>query len=143
VSKVQKQQWIALGTLLLSLASLCFAVGRVPSGGHDEDLPRPRVPAHSPNAIAPEKAVHRDSLEKVTFGGELNGADYTTIRRLIAEHSDLVERNITTIEVRAPGKIEVRTGPKHPKPLSGGGDIVTMERQGDGWKITEIQWWVG
>lgn len=93
-----------------------------------------------PSPVAPSPVA--DMLEKRTFGGTLDAFDYAEIRRLVAAHHG-IDGNIIAIEIRSPEKVEVRTGPENLKPLSGGGDILILERNKKGWALVEKGFWVG
>lgn len=133
-----KRRWFAFGLLAVPMiAAGAFLAERVVRQSGMQQVERPQaertVNILPLNTAKPgELRPILDSLERVTFGGELDDIDYRAIRLLVAKDDRLIDRNIRHIEVLHPDKIEVRTGPKEVKPLSGGGDIITMERHGDG-----------
>lgn len=90
-----------------------------------------------PRSHAAEADAVPDVLEKFTVGGKLNAAEYADIRRLAAKHCRT--KNVTRIEVLAPGKVKVWTGPQNPKPLSGGGEIMLLQRRGVRWNVRILE----
>jgi hypothetical protein len=75
----------------------------------------------------PDEIREPDRLEKVTFGGELCRQDYEMVRQIVEEHPNLMDRQIASIDVVSPRRIEVHTGGHHP-PLSGGSDTLYLVR---------------
>lgn len=90
---------------------------------------------------SPPIAATVDPLVAFTFGGELSDGEYAQIRALVEKHHQLGEF-IHSIQFLTHDRIEVMTGPKHIKPLSGGGDVLNFRRVGDRrWLFTGGSTW--
>jgi hypothetical protein len=98
--------------------------------------------SHTQPHVAEINTTILDCLERIAFGGTLENVDYATIRRIAAKNHR-ISANITSIEIRKSGRVEVWTGPEHPKMLSGGGDLMILERRQGKWAVTEHSTWVG
>lgn len=78
---------------------------------------------------------------KVQVNGKLSRSDVAAICHVIETSSQLSEKRILWINVKAPDEVEVWTGEVR-GPLDGGGEAATLNKANGVWVITDVAYWL-